>query len=160
MNTVYLVSEVRSPLVDFGLAEIRKALNAAGLEAVGPWPELRDDPAPRPMIVVRADNSSDEVDAFIAGADGQAGPTYPDESFTVTGAGGRVVIEAAHPRGLMYGCLEVADLIRAERWADPQLVDRYLGISRHHGAGGRNAPAGHRCPPGLGIQTVVRFKYS
>ena len=121
MNTVYLVSEVLSPLVDFGLAEIRKALNAAGLEAVGPWPELRDDPAPRPMIVVRADNSSDEVDAFIAGADGHAGPTYPDESFTVTGAGGRVVIEAAHPRGLMYGCLEVADLIRAERWADKGL---------------------------------------
>ena len=53
MSTVYLVSEVRSPLVDFGLAEIRKALNAAGLEAVGPWPELRDDPAPRPMIDCR-----------------------------------------------------------------------------------------------------------
>ncbi|RZU16281.1 hypothetical protein EV645_3833 [Kribbella rubisoli] len=121
MSTVYIVSEVRSPLVDFGLAEIRTALQADGFEVVGPWPELRDDPRPEPVIVVRRVSSSDEVAAFVAGADGLSGPTYPDESFTVSGAGGRVVVEAAHPRGLLYGCLEVADLVRAQTWTEDGL---------------------------------------
>lgn len=121
MSTVYLVSEVRSPLVDFGLAELRRALEAAGLEVAGPSPGLRDDQRVTPVIVVRAAGSANEVDAFIAGADGRPGPTYPDESFTITGHGGRVVVEAAHPRGLLYGCLEVADLVRAGRWADDGL---------------------------------------
>ncbi|WP_405064774.1 hypothetical protein OG558_22825 [Kribbella sp. NBC_01510] len=121
MSTVYLVSEVRSPLVDFGLAEIRQALQTAGHDVVGPSPVLRNDPRLTPVIVVRAAGSYDEVDAFIAGADGRPGPTYPDESFTIAGDGSRIVIEAAHPRGLLYGCLEVADLVRAERWADDGL---------------------------------------
>lgn len=124
MSTVYLVSEVRSPLVDFGLAELRRALEAAGLEVAGPSPGLRDDQRVTPVIVVRAAGSANEVDAFIAGADGRPGPTYPDESFTITGHGGRVVVEAAHPRGLLYGCLEVADLVRAGRWADDGLEVR------------------------------------
>lgn len=124
MSTVYLVSEVRSPLVDFGLTELRRALEAAGLEVAGPSPGLRDDQRVTPVIVVRAAGSANEVDAFIAGADGRPGPTYPDESFTITGHGGRVVVEAAHPRGLLYGCLEVADLVRAGRWADDGLEVR------------------------------------
>lgn len=124
MSIVYLVSEVRSPLVDFGLAELRRALEAAGLEVAGPSPGLRDDQRVTPVILVRAAGSANEVDAFIAGADGRPGPTYPDESFTITGHGGRVVVEAAHPRGLLYGCLEVADLVRAGRWADDGLEVR------------------------------------
>lgn len=124
MSTVYLVSEVRSPLVDFGLTELRRALEAAGLEVAGPSPGLRDDQRVTPVILVRAAGSANEVDAFIAGADGRPGPTYPDESFTITGHGGRVVVEAAHPRGLLYGCLEVADLVRAGRWADDGLEVR------------------------------------
>lgn len=121
MSTVYLVSEVRSPLVDFGLAEVRQALQTAGHDVVGPSPVLRNDPRLTPVIVVRAAGSYDEVDAFIAGADGRPGPTYPDESFTIAGDGSRIVIEAAHPRGLLYGCLEVADLVRAKSWADDGL---------------------------------------
>ncbi|WP_371402702.1 hypothetical protein OHA10_33035 [Kribbella sp. NBC_00662] len=124
MSMVYLVSEVRSPLVDFGFAEVRQALEAAGLEVIGPSPGLRDDPRVTPVIVVRTAGSANEVDAFIAGADGRPAPTYPDESFTITGNGGRVVVEAVHPRGLLYGCLEVADLVRSQSWTDEGLEVR------------------------------------
>ena len=142
MSTVYLVSEVRSPLVDFGLAEIRQALQTAGHDVVGPSPVLRNDPRLTPVIVVRAAGSYDQVDAFIAGADGRPGPTYPDESFTIAGDGSRIVIEAAHPRGLLYGCLEVADLVRAEIW-----VDDGLEVTKSPSLAVRGVSAGYGSPP-------------
>ncbi len=124
MITVYLVQQVRSRLVDFGVAELGECLTAAGFTVRGPHRTLYGDPSQTPTVVVRLVNDQSEVAAFEAGAEGRDEEQYPDESFTVERSGEVITVSAAHARGLMYGCLELADLIRTGRWTEADLSIR------------------------------------
>ena len=124
MSTVYLVASERSALVDFGLQELRTAFAENGHEAIGPHASLRGDRDQTPAVVVRRITSASPESLFEAGADGRPDPQYPDESFLIERRGGQIVVESTHPRGLMYGCLELADLVRSGEWEAADLSRR------------------------------------
>lgn len=116
MSNIYLIEHTGSPLVEFGVAELRRALLGAGYVPIGPHPELRGESGETPAIRIRHVRTASLESSFVAGADGKDGPQYPDESFSIQRSGRDVIIEASDPRGLIYGCLELVDLIATREW--------------------------------------------
>lgn len=124
MSNVYLIEHTGSPLVDFGVAELRRALLDAGHTPIGPHPELRGESGETPAIRIRHLRTASLESSFIAGSDGRDNLQYPDESFSLRRSDRDIAIEASDPRGLMYGCLELADLIATGEWERTDLALR------------------------------------
>lgn len=124
MSIIYLVEHTGSPLVEFGVVELRRVLLGAGYMPIGPHPELRGESGETPAIHIRHRRTASLESSFIAGSDGKDNHRYPDESFSLQRSSRDVAVEASDPRGLMYGCLELADLIATGEWERTDLALR------------------------------------
>jgi len=100
----------RLPAVCFGIERVERALDAVGI-AHSAHPFRAGFPAPGvPTITVRRTIGEDD-ERYFADYEGVELDAVTDESFTITSAAGNVAVEAKTPRGLLYGCLELAERI-------------------------------------------------
>ncbi|MBR7741709.1 hypothetical protein KC207_00170 [Phycicoccus sp. BSK3Z-2] len=113
-----------SPRVAFGVEELAAALHGRGLVA-----RRQDlDRAPRrpsgPAVVVTAPRA-DLSGEFRAAVRGDEVPPVADESFEIVSHDDGVVeVSGTTPSGLLYGLLEVAELVERAGWPAPGLVVR------------------------------------
>ena len=120
-DTVHLISREHSEIVKFGIAELRRTLEAAGVPVDGTHTLRHTDSLSGLVVEILRVRSASTVDEFIAAADGLEGPQYGDETFRIEREGNRIRVTSSGDNGLLYGCLELADLVRTGRWQDPAL---------------------------------------
>lgn len=121
MRSVHVICREDSPIVGFGLAELRRALEVTGDRVDGPHSIRHSQALDGRLVEIRRVRAGSAVDDFIAAADGVEGPQYADESFRIEKQGDRIVVTSSGDNGLLYGCLELADLVRTGRWKDEAL---------------------------------------
>jgi hypothetical protein len=105
---VTIVSELASPREKFAVEKLSKALTVQGYEvAVSPQPVVETEK----QIVVGTINSN-LLSGFLKNT--QSLVNHAKEGFAIQSAGNTIIIEGADQSGILYGCLELSDRLKAE----------------------------------------------
>ena len=109
--TIWAPDATASPRVDFGIERLTKALEGAGLNHIiikGP-----NVPSRAPVIAVGVIGRGESLDGLLPSAmAGSAGPAT--EGYILAAGPNDVTVVAGHDdSGVLYGCLELAERIRA-----------------------------------------------